>query len=268
MLCFFLMLYFSVIWFQSILRKTSWTWPSKKITSRPWLFGDKQTSSIEVDEGPSELRLNCFLTPLSSISINLYYYVLYILALAAWSNKGHRILLHNTGPCHLCCHKTPSQGCHYPSHPAHIVTWPRRHRAPDNSQIIWWNQSGIAICISRGEASRKIHHKCINSSHVVNRYIRSILRYYYLLKWVKNHEVIGYCDDDDFVILRQISWQSEQWTWHGGGRDIPWPGPEQDTVYSSIISRDDDLKFHPFQNHASAERFHSALFSSHNQARG
>ena len=209
----------------------------------------------------------CFLTPLSSISINLYY-VLYILALAAWFNKGHRILLHNTGPCHLCCHKTPSQGCHYPSHPAHIVTWPRRHRAPDNSQIIWWNQSGIAICISRGEASRKIHHKCINSSHVVNRYIRSTLHYYCLLKWVKNHEVIGYCDDDDFVILRQISWQSEQWTWHGGGRDIPWPGPEQDTVYSSIISRDDDLKFHPFQNHASAERFHSALFSSHNQARG
>ena len=33
---------------------------------------------MEVDEGPSELRLSvfCFLTPLSSISINLYY-VLY-----------------------------------------------------------------------------------------------------------------------------------------------------------------------------------------------
>ena len=54
------------------------------------------------------------------------------------------------------------------------------------------------------------------------------------------------------------------WAWHSV------TGEKQDPVYSGIISGDDDLKFHPFQNHASVEIEgpHSVLFSSHYQARG
>ena len=89
--------------------------------------------------------------------------------------------------------------------------------ALDNPRLIWWNQSGIAIWISRSPASRKIHHQSINIIHLVHwggetpesRYVTTVC----LSEW-KTTKLLWRWWVSDFATNL---WQSEQWPCHGWG---------------------------------------------------